>query len=995
LAAAAAAWLLLLASAAPAMADDHVWVGGASDLWSDDANWNPGKPDAAGDTVVLDGTTVRMSVDVDEAAPTDLKIRVDAGFDDHITFDGLGLEISGDPAIDLSGGGHDAWLTIWNPLTLTGDSSFTGGIVFPSQIKRSVANGGFDLTINGGDWEVNAYSGTGGFVVDGGLTGIGFNPFTHTGDTTINNTAYVYLYLLGRLPDAGDVTVNAGGVLDLSGHSDAIDELSGAGHVYTNGGTLTVGSAGGSSTFSGSIRDSGGLTKTGDGTFTISGFNFYTGATKVQAGTLRLGAADRISNSSDVSVAAGATLDLNGNDETVATVTGAGNVSLGGGRLTLGDATDFTFSGSLGGGDITKQGAGTMALDAGGTINTNDDVNVSDGELHLDGTLNAWDIWVLGGAALSGEGTIGGISGRLLVAGTGVVSPGASAGRLTANVLAMLAGSVYACELNGTAAGAQHDQLDINAAVDVTGATLDLSLGYAPAAGDSYTIIDNGGAGAVTGAFDGLAEGAGFTEGGYRFEITYAGGDGNDVVVTCLGAVPGGGGGDDGGGGGEADDGQEPSPDPPAESPFAGGGGAVSASGAGADPSAAGLSWSAVDGADRYAVYRALCPTCPRERVAVTRGTGYQDDGALPGLRYFYWVRAGNAGGWADFGGFLSAWRYDQSSGILGDFNGDGVSDLMWWENDVLYIWYFAQGQVVGVSPEGRALDIEDWLIQAVGDLDGDGIADLLWRNPETGETLIWLLTDQVQAAASSSAGEGWLVKESLSPGAAEGELLPTCADVNGDDVRDLAWRDLGDGSLTCWLMAGGRPLLQGPPALAEGARLRARGGADLLSGTITRRDAAPSGEAPWPGASGDWLLLCGPDLDADGKADLLWWSLPDNRVVGWLMDGVGVTGGWELRPGSWQGWVLAEAADLDDDGAADLVWRRPADGTLRAWLLDPAGGVAESRTLAEAPGGLWLVKGAGDFDGDGDSEVYLLHAETGQARLAGLDGARELAAQR
>ena len=62
---------------------------------------------------------------------------------------------------------------------------------------------------------------------------------------------------------------------------------------------------------------------------------------------------------------------------------------------------------------------------------------------------------------------------------------------------------------------------------------------YTPVAGDTFTLIDNDGTDAVVGTFDGLPEGGTFTSTqGDQFQITYQGGDGNDVVLTALGNTP-------------------------------------------------------------------------------------------------------------------------------------------------------------------------------------------------------------------------------------------------------------------------------------------------------------------------------------------------------------------------------------------------------------------------------------------------------------------------
>ncbi len=57
-------------------------------------------------------------------------------------------------------------------------------------------------------------------------------------------------------------------------------------------------------------RGGGDLTKAGGGTLTLGGRQPYTGATNVNGGTLRHGAANVFASSSAVTVASGATLDL-------------------------------------------------------------------------------------------------------------------------------------------------------------------------------------------------------------------------------------------------------------------------------------------------------------------------------------------------------------------------------------------------------------------------------------------------------------------------------------------------------------------------------------------------------------------------------------------------------------------------------------------------------------------------------------------------------------
>lgn len=114
---------------------------------------------------------------------------------------------------------------------------------------------------------------------------------------------------------------------------------------------------------------------------------------------------------------------------------------------------------------------------------------------------------------------------------------GASPGQavITGN-LTLTADDQLEMELNGTEPGsaAGFDQWVVNGTVALNGAKLAASLGFTPAAGRAFAILVNDGTDAVVGTFAGLAEGSAFDLGGVTFSITYAGGDGNDVVLTVL-----------------------------------------------------------------------------------------------------------------------------------------------------------------------------------------------------------------------------------------------------------------------------------------------------------------------------------------------------------------------------------------------------------------------------------------------------------------------------
>lgn len=124
------------------------------------------------------------------------------------------------------------------------------------------------------------------------------------------------------------------------------------------------------------------LTKAGPGTLILSAANTYTGPTVIDAGTLRMGIANNLNSSSAVSVASGATLDLDNFDQTTNNLSGVGNVTLGSAVLTVNDTVPTTFGGVISGtGSLVKTGGSTLTLNGNNTYSGS--TTVSDGTLQL------------------------------------------------------------------------------------------------------------------------------------------------------------------------------------------------------------------------------------------------------------------------------------------------------------------------------------------------------------------------------------------------------------------------------------------------------------------------------------------------------------------------------------------------------------------------------------------------------------------------------------
>ena len=306
------------------------------------------------------------------------------------------------------------------------------------------------------------------------------------------------------------------------------------------------------------LTGAGGLVKTGAGALSLFSSNSFDGTVQVdqgqliayQAGTLGSGLAG-------TSVATNATLELNfaGPIFTMnEPLTIAGTLSVTGGRVfnnapvtlsstnavidiaSLPSGLDFNaniLSGVAGAG-FTKSGFGQLVLQG---SSTQERTTIQTGTVLINGAQPSNQVLLASGgslAALGGTGTVGSV----LAVNLARIAPGNSPGILTCSNVAMT-NTHFVAELNGTTPGSGHDQLNVRGTVAISlSAFLDVTVGFNAVPGDSFTVINNDGADAVSGIFNGRPEGSFSTNGATALQISYSGGDGNDVVLTTTGILP-------------------------------------------------------------------------------------------------------------------------------------------------------------------------------------------------------------------------------------------------------------------------------------------------------------------------------------------------------------------------------------------------------------------------------------------------------------------------
>jgi hypothetical protein len=200
-----------------------------------------------------------------------------------------------------------------------------------------------------------------------------------------------------------------------------------------------------------------------------------------------------------------------------------------------------------------------------------------------------------------------------------------------------------------------------------------------------------------------------------------------------------------------------------------------------------------------------------------------------------------------------------------GDFNGDGLMDVIWTNGTGLWMW-IGNGESF-TSKYMRAYP-SGWKVVGTSDIDGDGNTDLVWL-------------------------DGQRVSEWLMNGAA----------FNATYIQTLAsgWRYLATGDFD----ADGRSDL----LVTNGKSMQMWTEFSVGSFSKVATHTYPA----------NWTLLAANDLNGDGTADLLWRDNAQQRFSYWIMEGTLLANSRIIRVTPQ--WHFGTSGDFDGSGLAGIVW--------------------------------------------------------------------------
>lgn len=217
----------------------------------------------------------------------------------------------------------------------------------------------------------------------------------------------------------------------------------------------------------------------------------------------------------------------------------------------------------------------------------------------------------------------------------------------------------------------------------------------------------------------------------------------------------------------------------------------------------------------------------------------------------------------------------DWSSAGTGDFNSDGINDVLWHNKSTgeLSAWILtASGGVsekLALSWKCDAACSRDWQLAGTGDFNGDSLTDVLWHNRTSGELSAWLIDGY--AHVGSKQALTW--KCGAAPACANDWTIAGTNDFNSDGVTDVLWQNASTGELSAWLVKS--------------------------SGEVTGTQALSWKCDASSGCSSTWRVAGTGDFNGDGAVDVLWHDKTSGELSAWLVKRSGEVS--SKQPLSWK----------------------------------------------------------------------------------------------
>jgi len=342
-----------------------------------------------------------------------------------------------------------------------------------------------------------------------------------------------------------------------------------------------------------------------------------------------------------------------------------------------------------------------------------------------------------------------------------------------------------------------------------------------------------------------------------------------------------------------------------------------------------------------------------------------------------------------------------QDTTVLADTDHDGLSD--------------AEEALLGTNPGVPDSDfdgLDDWEEVNPGadgyvtnplsdDSDGDGLTDdleaVFGSNPNAKDSDSGGTSDFVEYHRNPQT-DPWNPADDLLPGSASN-------DFDGDDKSDILWLNAASGLSYLYVMNGNVIASEGVIDVVSDPDWQVVGTGDYdgnnTADILWRNDLTGENRIYFMDGNTivsqgsiltvgdtDWQVAGSGDYNGDGKSDILWRHIGAGTGTGqnhiWFMDGLTIASQSTVNFVSTD-WEIKGSGDLNGDGKSDILWRRTSDGRNHVYLMN-GNLIASQGTINTVPLN-WVIAGTGDYNGDGKSDILWRNTSNGRAHMYLMNG--------
>jgi hypothetical protein len=250
-----------------------------------------------------------------------------------------------------------------------------------------------------------------------------------------------------------------------------------------------------------------------------------------------------------------------------------------------------------------------------------------------------------------------------------------------------------------------------------------------------------------------------------------------------------------------------------------------------------------------------------------------------------------------------------------------------------------------GIDAKGQYTAIDtpsNFQLIGTADIDGDGIDDILWKDTVKNQFFVWFMENGTVRRDNLNVYLKDSTGQALAPKDSNWKIVGI-DDIDKDGSTDFLLRNQVTGEMNAWFMKG-EILVNDVSLTTNGLRLYS-----------------------------DW------QISGFSNGRILWRNINSNAVTTWDIDRSGVKLGQVVTPTPIsQDWKVIAFRDFNNDGIADILWRNSQTETIAFWKMKNTFETPPEYVSYQVSNN-FRIAAIADFTGDGRPDIFFWNGKSKQ----------------